>query len=55
MKRLETKKNKKTFGSRTGPIHKWFNELSESKREEAENVAEKWNSEGVADKDKMSQ
>lgn len=47
------KTNKKTFGKRTVAIRKWFNELPRSKREEAQNVAAKWNSEGAPDKDKM--
>jgi hypothetical protein len=47
------KKNKNTFGKRTGAIRKWFDELPKSKLEEAKKVAEKWNSEGAPDKEKM--
>lgn len=47
------KTNKKAFGNRTVAIRKWFNELPRSKVEEAEKVAEKWNSEGAPDKGKM--
>ena len=48
------KQNKKTIGNRTVVIRKWFNELPKSKLDEAEKVAEKWNSEGAPNKDKMS-
>jgi hypothetical protein len=48
------KTNKKTIGNRTGAVRKWFNELSRSKLEEAEKVAEKWNTEGALNKEKMA-
>ena len=47
------KKNKKTFGDRTIAVRKWFDELPLSKLEEAKKAAEKWNSEGARDKNRM--
>lgn len=47
------KTNKSTFGKRTGAIRKWYNELPKSKKDEAERVAEVWNSEGAPNDDKM--
>jgi hypothetical protein len=45
---------KKTMGKRTVAIRKWFDELPRSKLEEAKKAAEKWNTEGAPDKDKMA-
>lgn len=44
--------NKKTLGTRTVAVRKWFNELPKSKLQEAENAATKWNKLGCPDKDK---
>jgi hypothetical protein len=49
----QDKKNKKTFGNCTVVIRKWFNELPESKVDEAMKVAKKWNFKGGSNKDKM--
>ena len=46
--------NKKTLGTRTVAVRKWFNELPKSKLEQAENVAAKWNKLGCPDKDKRN-
>lgn len=48
------KKNKKDLGKRTAALHDWFRKLSESQVDEAENVADKWNTEGASDKGKMN-
>lgn len=34
-------------------VRKWFDELPSSKLEEAKKAAEKWNSEGARDKNRM--
>jgi hypothetical protein len=47
------KSNKKDIGKRTGAINKWFKGLPANKIEEAENAADKWNSLGCPDKNKM--
>lgn len=47
------KRDKKTFGKRTVAIREWFEGLPESKKDEAENVAKKWNLEGAPNEDKM--
>jgi len=47
------KKDKKSLGKRTVAIRKWFDKLPKSKMKEAEAAAEKWNSEGAPNKEKM--
>lgn len=47
------KTSKKDLGNRTIAIREWFDNLPESKLEEAEKAATKWNDEGVLDKDRM--
>lgn len=45
--------NKKTLGTRTVAVRKWFNELPKSQLQEAENAAARWNKLGCLDKDKQ--
>ena len=47
------KKDKKTFGNRTVAVQNWFKNLPQSKKDEAEEVARKWNREGAPNKEKM--
>jgi hypothetical protein len=47
------KKNKKSIGERTTVTRRWFSELSESRKNEVRNVANKWNSDGCPSKEKM--
>lgn len=47
------KKDKKSLGKRTVAIRKWFDELPKSKMEEAQVAAEKWNSKGAPNEEKM--
>jgi hypothetical protein len=47
------KKDKKSIGKRTSAVQKWFKELSQSRKDEAENAAKKWNFEGAPDKERM--
>jgi hypothetical protein len=47
------KKDKKDFGKRTAAVREWFRELPQSKKDEAKKAAEKWNSEGAHDKNRM--
>lgn len=47
------KLDKKTLGTHTVAVRKWFNDLPKSKLQEAENMAAKWNKLGCPDKEKQ--